>query len=309
MKNPFLILGLFSSAGLFAQSLPSAPAVVQAPAAAAPDLQEDPVLHGQAPNAMPASPNLPTLWLIGDYTVRNGTAGDGSGGQWGWGAPLEYYFDRTKINVVNRAMGGTSSRSYYTSNWKRVVPNLKKGDFVIMQFGANDNGSPVTGKTAIKGVGDETQDANGETVHTFGWYMTQYVKETRDAGATPIICSLTPRNRFQPDGAFQRDTTTHAAWAAQTARDTHTPFVDLYELIARKSEQLGKSQVAAFYGHTPTEYLHTVWLGAVSNAECVVGGLKALKDDPLAQYFSARGQRIPALDVSLPALPVKTPAP
>ncbi len=304
-----LSLLLLLPASLLAQSLPSLPAVAEPASPAAPELHEDPVLHGQSPNAMPANPNLPTLWLIGDSTVRNGTAGDGSGGQWGWGAPLEYFFDRTKINVVNRAMGGTSSRSFYTSNWTRVLPNIKKGDIVIMQFGANDNGDPVTGKTAIKGTGPETVDSNGETVHSFGWYMAQYVKETRDKGATPIICSLTPRNRFKSDGSFQRDTTTHAAWAAQTAKDTNTPFVDLYELIARRSEQLGKDKVAAFYGPTPTEYLHTNWLGAVSNAECVIGGLKGLKENPLAKFLSARGNLVPALDPTLPALPVKNPAP
>ncbi len=64
---------------------------------------------------MPANPNLPTLWLIGDSTVRNGTLGDnGPAGQWGWGAPLPAFFDATKINVVNRAFGGTSSRTFYS---------------------------------------------------------------------------------------------------------------------------------------------------------------------------------------------------
>ncbi|HTB63658.1 MAG TPA: rhamnogalacturonan acetylesterase [Opitutales bacterium] len=299
MKKLLLLLACLFGPALFAQT--------PTPAPAAPDLHEDPVLHSQAFNAMPMNPALPTIWLIGDSTVHNGT-GTGSDLLWGWGAPFEYYFDRTRINVVNRAMGGTSSRSFYTSLWSKVLDNVKKGDFVIMQFGANDNGSPVTGKTSIKGIGDETQDVNGETVHTFGWYMTQYIKETRDKGATPIICSLTPRNRFQPDGHFLRDNTTHAAWAAQTAKDTNTLYIDLYELIARKSEQLGKDAVAAYYGPPATEYLHTNWLGAVSNAECVVGALKAMKDDPLANYFSERGKRIPAMDVSQPPLPVKAPA-
>jgi hypothetical protein len=55
----------------------------------------------------PANPDLPTLFLIGDSTVRNGR-GDGSNGQWGWGEPLVEYFDPAKINVVNRAVGGLS---------------------------------------------------------------------------------------------------------------------------------------------------------------------------------------------------------
>src|SRR5262245_56444580 len=57
---------------------------------------------------LPINPNLPTLWLIGDSTVRNGSYEDGNNGQWGWGNPIRHYFDETKINIQNRAMGGTS---------------------------------------------------------------------------------------------------------------------------------------------------------------------------------------------------------
>ena len=60
---------------------------------------------------VPANANLPTLFLIGDSTVRNGR-GDGANGQWGWGEPLVDLFDTAKINVVNRAVGGLSSRTF-----------------------------------------------------------------------------------------------------------------------------------------------------------------------------------------------------
>ena len=156
---------------------------------------------------MPANSNLPTLWIIGDSTVRNGTLGDGSNQQqWGWGAPIVAYFDPAKINVVNRAFGGTSSRSFYTGFfWQNMRPLIKKGDFVMMQFGANDNGG-AKGKGALKGVGPATEDivkdGKTETVHTFGWYLRQYVKETRAQGATPIICSLTPRENWTDDRPF-----------------------------------------------------------------------------------------------------------
>src|ERR1043165_8504923 len=55
---------------------------------------------------VPANTNLPSLFLIGDSTVRNGQ-GNGGGGQWGWGDQLAPFFDTSKINVVNRALGGT----------------------------------------------------------------------------------------------------------------------------------------------------------------------------------------------------------
>src|SRR5580698_7016078 len=68
------------------------------------------------PMAKPANPNLPSLFLIGDSTVRNGQ-GTGTGGQWGWGDFMAPYFNTNKINVVNRALGGTSSRTYYRDQW------------------------------------------------------------------------------------------------------------------------------------------------------------------------------------------------
>ncbi|HET7536126.1 MAG TPA: GDSL-type esterase/lipase family protein, partial [Candidatus Didemnitutus sp.] len=61
----------------------------------------------------PADSKLPSLVLIGDSTVRNGR-GDGAGGQWGWGDPLANLFDAAKLNVVNRAVGGLSSRTFLT---------------------------------------------------------------------------------------------------------------------------------------------------------------------------------------------------
>ncbi len=87
-----------------------------------------------------ADPSLPTLWLVGDSTVRTGR-GRGEGGQFGWGDPLENAFDQSQLNVVNRAMGGTGARTYRTGGfWQPVLDQIKRGDVVLIQFGHNDNG-------------------------------------------------------------------------------------------------------------------------------------------------------------------------
>jgi lysophospholipase L1-like esterase len=132
-----------------------------------------------------------------------------------------------------------------------------------MQFGANDNG-----------------DADA-----FRGYLRQFVNDTRQQGATPILCSLTPRKAWTADGKFHRDNTTHAAWAAEVAKETNAPFVDLYELIARKYESLGSEQVDALYVPSPMERLHTGWKGAVINADRVIEGLKQLGNNPLAAFL------------------------
>ena len=105
----------------------------------------DPRRGQRIPLPVPANPKLPTLFLVGDSTVRNGQ-GDGAGGQWGWGEPLVDYFDPTKINVVNRAIGGLSSRTYMNrpggDPWAATLEMIKTGDVVMIQFGHNDGGKP-----------------------------------------------------------------------------------------------------------------------------------------------------------------------
>jgi lysophospholipase L1-like esterase len=259
---------------------------------------------------VPADPQLPTLVLIGDSTVRNGVQGDGSEkGQWGWGAPLTAFFDLTKINLVNRAMGGTSSRSYYNTLWKGTLELVKPGDVVIMQFGHNDNGSLANdprARATLHGAGEETQLSGTATVHTFGWYLRQYVKEIRAKGATPVICSLIPRRHWEADGRMRRDLDSHAGWAAQVAKEENVDFIDLNELIARRYDKLGREKVMPLFSPEATETTHTGWDGAVLNAEIVVSGLKALKDDPLTPYFSAVAEGIAPADLSQPA-PVPQP--
>lgn len=247
---------------------------------------------------VPARANLPTLWLIGDSTVRNGSRGDnGPEGQWGWGAPITAYFDLSKINVVNRALGGTSSRSFYNGDlWKNLKPLIKKGDFVMMQFGHNDSGQPEQGRASLKGIGEETREVETtpgktEVVHTFGWYLKQFVKETRAQGATPILCSLTARKRWSEDGKFQGGGS-YADWAEQSAKETNTLFVPLNTIIAQTYQKLGREKVDTLFVPSPKESLHTGWDGAVVNAECVIAGLKALPGAPFQGFFSRRSPAI-----------------
>ena len=239
---------------------------------------------------IPDNPKLPSLFLIGDSTVRNGR-GNGAGGQWGWGDFLGLYFDPAKINIVNRAVGGTSSRSFLDDGyWNRVVSMLKPGDFVMMQFGHNDNArlnDKTRARGTIKGTGEESQTITNlligqtEVVHTFGWYLRKYVADTRAKGATPIICSQIPR-KIWTDGKIVRSRDSYAGWAQQVAGSEHVPFVDLNELIAAQYDVLGSKKVNSLFADPHT---HTTAGGAKLNAECVVAGLKALPDDPLAPFL------------------------
>ena len=220
---------------------------------------------------LPGNPRLPTLFLIGDSTVRNGR-GTGANNQWGWGDYLGRHFDLDKINVVNRAIGGTSSRSYLTGGqWERVLNLMKPGDFVMMQFGHNDN-APLNDSSrargTIKGVGDESQAITNlmtgqpEVVHTYGWYLRKYIADTRAKGATPIVCSLIPRKTWK-DGKIVRNQDTFAGWAEQVADAENAPFLDLNGIIAEHYDALGSEKVNPLFGDGHT---HTTAAGAELNA-------------------------------------------
>ena len=254
---------------------------------------------------VPVDEKLPNFWLIGDSTVRNGSAGDGTNlNQWGWGAPLTFYFDPQKVNVVNRALGGTSARSFYNANWKSMIDLIKPGDVVIMQFGTNDGGDPTKSVGEIKGIGEETRAITNragqpETVHTFGWYLRQIIGETKAKGATPIVCSLIPRKSWDEAGQhINRARDNFAGWAGQVARAENVGFIDLNELIARRLDVLGQAKVDLLYVPNPTpekpkgETVHPGWDGAGLNAEVVVSGLKALKENPVAAYFTAKARDV-----------------
>ena len=253
----------------------------------------------------PDNPALPNLWLIGDSTVRNGSLGDGTNlNQWGWGAPLTFDFDPAKVNVVNRALGGTSARSFYANQWPKLVGLIKPGDVLIMQFGTNDGGRMEVGVGDLPGIGEETKEVTNPrtnakaVVHTYGWYLRQFIAEARARGATPVVCSLSPRKAWGEDGKIKRTMNGFEGWAGQVAQAEHAGFIDLNELIGRRLDALGKEKTNLLYVPNPTpenpkgEGVHTGWDGAVINAEIVVSGLKALPDDPAGAWFSAQGAAI-----------------
>jgi len=245
----------------------------------------------------PANPALPSLVLIGDSTVRNGR-GDAVDGQWGWGDPLTAYFDPARINVVNRAVGGTGSRSFIGQDyWNMVLAMLKPGDIVIMQFGHNDNGPGGP----LRGIGEETEERDGapsgrggvpsgprETVHTYGWYLRKYISEARAQGATPVVCSLIPRNIWE-NGRIARPRDSHADWARDVAKTEGAAFLDLYETIAQRYDQLGQQAVTALFAD---QRVHTTRAGAELNAQCVVSALHRLAENPVAKFERATPEAV-----------------
>ncbi len=238
----------------------------------------------------PRNPELPTLFLIGDSTVRNGR-GDGEGGQWGWGDALPALFDLDRVNVVNRAVGGLSSRTFLTQgHWSRVLMLAKPGDYVIMQFGHNDNGplnDDSRARGTIKGTGEQSETIDNlltkerEVVHTYGWYLRRYIHEAKERGLNPIVCSLVPRKTWK-DGKIVRSADGYAGWARQVAEQERVPFIDLNERVAQVYDRMGPEKVDPLFGDAHT---HTSRLGAELNAAVVATGLRDLRDTRLKEFL------------------------
>lgn len=238
-----------------------------------------------------ADPKLPTLVVVGDSTAATGDPQTR-----GWGAVLIDYFDPAKINVVNRAVGGRSFRTFTREGrWARVVERLKPGDWVVIELGHNDGGGPHAskGRGDVPGVGDETvtvtlPDGTEEVVHTFGWTLRKYIREARERGATPIVSTTTVRNIWR-GGRVERGMGSMREWALQVAREEGALFLDHSNITADRYEALGRQAVAAFF---PRDHTHTSTAGAVLNAETLVAGLRGLDARALVATLNARGRAI-----------------
>lgn len=233
----------------------------------------------------------PVLYIIGDSTVKNGS-GKGADGLWGWGDFMYEQLDTNKISIRNNAIGGRSSRTFISEGrWDRVLERLKPGDYVIMQFGHNDGGAINDSSRArgtLRGTGEETREIDNmitkkhEVVHTFGWYMRKYITDTKAKGATPVVCSLIPRNDWA-DGKVIRATENYGKWAEEAVKSAGGFFIDLNGIIALKYEAIGQQEVTSKF--FLKEHTHTTEAGAKLNAAAVAEGIKKLNGCPLQKYL------------------------
>ncbi len=240
----------------------------------------------------PANRDLPTLFLVGDSTVKCGTPG-----QRGWGEEFGKYLDPAKVNVVNVAIGGRSSRTFITEGrWAATLSMMKPGDFVIIQFGHNDGG-PINddsrARGSIRGIGDETEEIDNlltkqhEMVRTYGSYLRQYVADARAKGATPYLCTQVPRKMWDADGSrIDRPTDGTVAWARHVAESEKATLLDLHESVAASYDGLGRQAVEPFFADART---HTTVAGADHTARVVIGLLAELPYSTWRERLSPAG--------------------
>ena len=228
----------------------------------------------------------PTLYLIGDSTVRNTNRP-----QCGWGEMIESFFDTSQVIISNQAMAGRSTRTFIKEKrWEKVLSTLKQGDYLMMQFGHNEGSKPDTSRAGYRGVlrgtGNDSviltwQDSSIEVVHSYGWYLRKFIREAKEKGATPIVCSMIPRNQWT-EGKVRLANNDFGKWAKEVAESEGISFIDLNTLTAAKYNVMGESEVAKLFYK---DHTHTNEAGAKINAASVVEGIKLLNALSLVNFL------------------------
>ncbi len=123
-----------------------------------------------------------TVFIAGDSTAANKSLDKRP--ETGWGEMLQGNFDPAKVKVDNRALNGRSTKSFIDEGkWKELIDSVKKGDFVFIEFGHNDEKKD---KPAIY-ASPENYKAN----------LVRFIKETRAKGATPVLLTPVSRRKFE----------------------------------------------------------------------------------------------------------------
>lgn len=222
-----------------------------------------------------------TIYCIGDSTMANKKNPD-ENPEHGWAQALPQFFKNT-VTIDNRAVNGRSTRSFIDEGrWDAVLKTLKKGDYVLIQFGHNDQKE-----------NDPKRYTNPHTAYRHN--IIRFVTEAREKGATPILLSSIVRRNFNEQGTL---VDTHGDYPLETrlvAQHYDVPFIDLQYLTEQMEESYGvegskklhlhyKPGEVAYYPDGKDDDTHLSKLGATTVAGLAVGELK-VKVPSLKEYI------------------------
>lgn len=214
----------------------------------------------------PALPAV-TVHLAGDSTVSNYPD---TTQQRGWGQELAALFNE-KVTIDNKAVGGASVATFKNGNWNKIIEVLKAGDYVLIQFGANDSGT-VAGRHVEPAA--------------FGAMYTKMADEVKAKGANPIF--VTPSAFYQwKDG--KQDNARLAPYAAAiiaAGKDANVPVVDLNARGVEFLNSIGPEAAFKLYmpSGTTVDKAHFLKPGSTKMASLVADELRRIHS-PLAEYL------------------------
>ncbi|WP_035651059.1 rhamnogalacturonan acetylesterase [Flavobacterium sp. ASV13] len=219
-----------------------------------------------------------TLYCIGDSTMASKKDPDRNP-EHGWAQVLQSFF-KDDITVVNKAVNGRSSKSFINEKrWDSIYKKLKKGDYVFIEFGHND-----------EKIEDSTRYTNPHTAYRYN--LIKFINESREKGATPILLTSIARRNFNEKGVL---VPTHGDYPLETrlvAQEYKVPFIDLeyYTELLEQSYGPEKSKLlhlhfkvgeVPYYKDEKKDDTHLSLLGANKIAQIVINQIKTLKDSSL----------------------------
>ncbi len=221
-----------------------------------------------------------TVYCIGDSTMANKKDPD-KNPEHGWAQVLQPFF-KDNIVIENKAVNGRSTKSFINENrWDSICKKLKKGDYVLIEFGHND-----------EKIEDPDRYTNPHTSYRYN--LIRFIKDTRDKGAFPIVLTSIARRNFNEKGVL---VPTHGDYPLETrlvAKEYKVPFIDLEyhtELLEQsygpeKSKQLHlhfKAGENPYYKEDKKDDTHLSLKGATEIAQIVINQIKLLEDPSLHQ--------------------------
>jgi lysophospholipase L1-like esterase len=178
-----------------------------------------------------------TLFLIGDSTMADKPLIPANPER-GWGQLLPMYF-QDGVRVENHAMNGRSTKSFLDEGrWTTVTNRLKPGDYVIIQFGHNDEKKADPRRFT-------------EPFGSFKTNLTRYVREARDNQAKPILATPTARRKFDDNGKLVDTHGDYVAAVRQVAQEQQTPLLDLNRQSTELLTRLGPDSSKRLYDWIP----------------------------------------------------------
>jgi lysophospholipase L1-like esterase len=248
----------------------------------------------------PAPATTVRLFLAGDSTMTDQANEPYVG--WGQAFPL---FVGDRAVVANHAESGRALRSFQAEHrLDKILAQLRKDDFVLIQFGHNDQ------KEKGEGVGAFT---------TYAQRLGAYIDAVQAKGGKPVLITAVARRRFDAQGQVVESLGDFPEAVRRVAKERSLPLIDLNASSKQVYQALGveKSKLALLHypaGTFPgqTEPLrddtHFSAYGAYEMARCVTEGIRqgvpalAAFLAPSVQPFDPSHPDDPAL-VPIPASP------
>lgn len=214
-----------------------------------------------------------TVYLAGDSTMAEKRAEKRP--ETGWGEMLQKYFDAEKVKIENHAQNGRSTRTFIGENrWQAIIDKLKKGDYVFIQFGHNDQSKEKVDRYTPP----EDYRKN----------LIRFIEEVRAKKAVPVLLTPVMRRKFDAEGKFVDQHGVYPEIVRAVAREYKASLIDMHreseKLLVKYGVEDSKKlflQIKAGehpnYPNGVTDNTHFVPLGAEEMARLAVEGMRREK--------------------------------